>query len=163
MFWKMGGTSMCRRAVAALFLALVLIPAAVFAQERLVSEIRVTGNEHISNDAILAAIALKPGMPASEANLQAAKKAIEGMGFFERVIVGTETTDAGIRVIFNVVENPVITKIDITGNTVVPTSKILSLMRVTQGSVLNTNTLLQQDIPSIERYYESQGYIAYVT
>lgn len=163
MFWKTGNISRCKNAAAILFLALILVPVMVFAQERLISEIRIMGNEHISNDAILAAIALKPGMPASEANLQAAKKAIEGMGFFERVIVGTETTDAGIRIIFNVVENPVITRIDITGNTVVPTSKILSFMRVAPGSVLNTNTLLQQDIPSIERYYESQGYIAYVT
>jgi len=57
----------------------------------------------------------------------------------------------------------VITEIKVTGNTVVPTEQILSLMRNKVESILNTNTLNQQDIPGIERYYDEQGYIAYVT
>ncbi len=84
------------------------------------------------------------------------------MGYFERVIVGTESVDSGVKVIFTVVENPVVKEIKITGNTAIPTEKILSLMRTTVGSVLNINTL-EQDIEAIRKYYTEKRYIATVT
>lgn len=151
------------RAVAALLIAMLLVPAMAFAQERQITEVRIVGNEHISTEAVLAVIALSPGTPYTDPAVQAARQAIEKMGYFERVTVSTENTDGGVRVIFNVIENPVVKDIVITGNTVVTTEKLRSLMRTAVGGVLNLNALGQQDIPAIERYYDEQGYIAYVT
>jgi outer membrane protein insertion porin family len=166
-YWMMGSTwhrnDACRRLLCVVLALLFFVPAVAWAQEKQVVEIRIDGNEHVSNDAILAAISLKPGMPASEENLQAAQKAIQNMGYFERVLVGTETVPNGVRVVFHVIENPVVKEIRITGNTVVPTGKLQSLLRTNVGSVLNMVTLEQQDIPAIEHYYDEQGYTAFVT
>ncbi len=151
------------RFLALVLAALILVPGIAVAQTKQVSEIKIVGNEHITNDAILAAIALKPGMPFTDQSVQQAQKAIQSLGYFERVVVGTESMDSGVRVVFNVVENPVVKEINITGNTVVTTEKIRSLMLTPIGGVLNMNTLLQKDIPAIEGYYGEQGYIAYVT
>jgi len=152
----------CRR-LAALLAAVLLIPGAAACQEQQITEIRIVGNERISTEAIMAAIAFKPGVQFSEQMVQEAKQAIESMGYFQPgVTVGTESVDAGVRVILNVVENPVVKEVKITGNTVVKKEKLLSLMRTSVGSVLNNNTL-EKDLDALENHYYELGYIASVT
>ena len=163
MFLTVGSNNMCKRLVP-LLAAVLLVSGMAVAQERQIAEINILGNEHVSTEAILAAVALKPGMPFAESTIEQAKQSIESMGYFQPgVTVGTESTDAGAKVVFNVVENPVVKKVDITGNTVIETEKLLSLLRTSVGSVLNTNTFLQQDVKAVEAYYEEQGYVALVT
>lgn len=141
----------------------LLFAGMVNAQEKLITDIKVVGNERITTDAIMAIVPLKTGSPYSEQAIQDSQKAIEDMGYFERVIVGTEDTETGLRVVFNVVENPVVKEIKITGNTVFTTEQLMSLLRTTTGTVLNIKTLMNIDIPAIERFYDDAGYIAYVT
>lgn len=165
MLFTKDGNSIRKRLLALLLIFVVAIPSLAIAQDaKQIVDIKVNGNDHVSAEAIIAAMALKPGMSFSESAMQDAKKSIEGMGYFQPgVTVGTESVNGGIRAIFNVVENPVIKEIKITGNTVVQTDKLQSLLRTSVGSVLNTETLLQKDLRAIEGYYEEQGYIAYVT
>lgn len=164
MYLVMGRNSIYRRLMALPAIMLMLAPGLAFAQEKNISEITITGNDHVSTESVLAAITLKPGAPFSELTVQQAKQAIESMGYFQPgVTVGTETVDSGVKLVFNVVENPVVKEIKITGNTVIETEKLMSLLRTSVGSVLNTNTLLQQDVKAIEAYYENEGYAAYVT
>lgn len=146
----------------ALALLLLLPVCAIGQQIRQVNEIIIAGNDHISKEAILAIIPMKAGTPFMEENVQAAKVAVEKMGYFSAVTAGVENVDNGVRVVFNVVENPVVKSINITGNTVISTDKLKGLMRTTIGGVLNTNTS-QQDLLSIENYYSDQGYIAIIT
>lgn len=148
----------------AVIIMLMMIAGMASAQEKQISEIKITGNERVSTDAIVAAITMKPGMPFTEQAVQDAKLAIENMGYFQPgVTAGVENLESGVRVVFSVAENPVVKEIKITGNTVVETEKLLGLMRTSVGSVLNTNTFLQQDTKAIENYFDDLGYIAYVT
>jgi outer membrane protein insertion porin family len=148
-------------------LALIMLLAATvaaFAQAKPIVEIKFVGNDHISAEAMASAIALKTGAEFSETAVEEAKKSIEGMGFFQPgVIAATETVTGGVRLIFTVVENPVVKDIQISGNTVVTTEKLMGMIRTVAGGVLNTDTLLQKDVRAIEGYYEELGYIAYVT
>lgn len=142
----------------------LIVPVICLAQDRYVAEIKITGNDHVSSDAILAVLEMKPGQLFSEEAVQKAKQAIEDMGYFQPgVTVATESIESGVRVIFTVVENPIVKDIQITGNTVVSTEKLRSLIHTEVGKVLNMNTLRMQDIDSIERYYAELGYLAYVT
>ncbi|HUV03761.1 MAG TPA: FtsQ-type POTRA domain-containing protein [Armatimonadota bacterium] len=146
-----------------LLAVILLLPGIAFAQGQQIAEIKVVGNQRVSTEAILAAIALKPGTQFSEQIVQEAKQAIESMGYFQPgVTVGTESVDTGVRVIFNVAENPVVTEIKITGNTVIKTEKLLSLMRTSLGTVLNNNTL-EKDLDALEAYYSELRYFASVT
>ena len=163
MYFTMGRNSVCRRLTTLLAIMLMFSGLAV-AQEKTISEIKIVGNDHVSTESVLSAITLKVGAPFSELTVQQAKQAIESMGYFQPgVTVGTETVDSGVRLVFNVVENPVVKEINITGNTVIATEQLISLLRTSVGSVLNTNTLLQQDVKALEAYYEKEGYAAYVT
>jgi len=139
----------------------IFIPIVSYAQTQQVSEIVIMGNEHISREAIQAVLPLKVGTPYSEEVIRAAKQALEKMGYFSSVTVGIENLESGVRVLFNVVENPVVTQINITGNTVIPTDKLRSVMRTTVGGVFNSSTF-NQDLISIENTYSDQGYIALI-
>jgi len=164
MLFTMDGDRNFRRLITLSLIGLLLIPAGAFAQDRQIIDIKIAGNDHVSSDAILAAMQIKPGVAFSESAMQEAKKSIESMGYFQPgTTVGTETVGEGVRAIFTVIENPVVKEIKISGNTVVPTDKLQGLLRTSVGSVLNTDTLLQKDVRAIETYYEEQGYAAYVT
>ena len=148
--------------VVGLALTLILLPVLGWAQVKQVVEVRITGNEKVSTEAIMPIVTVKPGSPYSEQAVQSAKDAMSAMGYFSSVVAGVEDTEAGVRLVFNVVENPVINEIKITGNTVISSEKLQSLMRSQIGGVLNTVTL-QQDLTAIETHYREQGYIANVT
>lgn len=150
------------RIVAMILTLLLLVPALAIGQERQITEIKIVGNEHISTDAIMAVVGLKPGVAYSEQAVQKAAQAVKSMGYFVSVTAGEENVGTNVRVVFNVVENPVVKGINITGNTVVSTEKLRSLMRTTVGNVLNDGTL-EQDLTAIYRYYADQGYIATVS
>lgn len=140
-----------------------LLCSLAMAQDKQVMEIKITGNNNITTEAIMSVITLKVGSPFSEQTLQESQRAIENMGYFERVIIGTENMETGLRVVFNLVENPVVNEIKISGNTIFPTDKIMELIRTTAGTVLNVKTLMDIDIPAIEKIYDDAGYIAYIT
>src|SRR5262249_23621109 len=60
--------------------------------------------------------------------------------------------------VFVVVENPVIEKIEVTGNTVVPTDEVLKALAVQTGVVLNTVTM-RAGVRAVEKLYQDQGYV----
>jgi outer membrane protein insertion porin family len=88
------------------------------AQERRVESVAVRGLRNISETAVIAALRLKPGEPFSEATLESDRRAIEAMGLFSDVRPRVEQTETGVRVEFEVVENPLIREVRFTGNTV---------------------------------------------
>ena len=164
MLFTTDGNRTVKLVFALALMTLLLLPAGAFAQDKQIVDIKVAGNDHISTEAILAAMQIKPGMAFSENAMQQAKQSVENMGYFQPgVTVGTETVGDGVRAVFTVIENPVVKEVKITGNSVVATDKLQGLLRTSVGSVLNTDTLLQKDVRAIESYYEEQGYMAYVT
>jgi len=134
----------------------------IWAQEKKVAEIVVTGNNVITRDAILAAAGLKPGDAFTSEAIQKARQAVEGMGYFSAVSARSEDIAEGVRVIIDVVENPVVTEIKVIGTGPMTVEKVLDVMRTKTGQVLNTRTL-DLDVQAIQKLYEDQGYIAFVT
>ncbi len=155
----------CRQVFRAV-LALVLVAltaCAVMAQgEKNITEIVVAGNKSISREAILTNIESKPGMPFSRDKMISDRTAIEKMGFFSVASAKDEEVPGGVKITFEVVENPKITKIEFTGNTVATRQELLDVMRTKEGQVYNSNTL-QQDLDSLEDVYRKRGNWAYVS
>ncbi len=144
--------------------AVLVIAASTCAQEsaKKVVEVAVSGNRNINSDAILNVVSLKPGEQYSEETTAKDRAAIMSLGYFVAVTVHKEELPDGIKVTYEVTENPKITDIKVVGSEPIAASTILELMRTKPGQVLNTTTL-SQDIESIQSYYSEQGYIAFVT
>ncbi len=130
----------------------------------ILSQIVIKGNQNVSTDAIQQVLRQKTAQPYSDTQAESDRQAIQDMGYFSAVTMHADVDPQTGEVIetFNVVENPKVAQIAITGNTVVTTPKLLSLMQTKIGQVLNTNTLAQ-DIQALMNYYREQGYIASIS
>ncbi|MEN6372789.1 MAG: BamA/TamA family outer membrane protein [Armatimonadota bacterium] len=134
-----------------------------FAQEGAkVTQIVITGNRNINKETVENVIKLAPGATYTKEAVEKDREAISALGYFSAVPVRTEDTPEGVRVIFDVVENPLVKEINIVGSEPVGKDTILNIMRTKPNQVLNTNTV-DIDISAIQDYYRDLGYVAHVT
>lgn len=126
---------------------------------QLVTAVAIEGNISIPSDEIKNILITKAGEPILEPKLIRDRRAILDMGYFSDVNYSQVGFADGVKVIFKVLENPVVNKINISGNKIVTTDKILSLMETKVGKILNNKTL-SSDLSVIRNYYdEDLGYI----
>jgi len=123
----------------------------------------IKGNSNISTDAIRAVLRQKVGDAYSGENGESDRQAIENMGYFSAVTFEPEQDTSGtVTENYSVVENPKVSQIVITGNTVYSTENLMAKLRTHVGSILNTNTLAQ-DIQKITETYRTAGYRATIS
>ncbi|MEI6914316.1 MAG: BamA/TamA family outer membrane protein [Armatimonadota bacterium] len=130
--------------------------------EKMMTEINIAGNQNISREAILSVVEEKSGTPFDAVKMQTDRTAIENLGYFSVVSAKDEEVPGGVKVTFEVIENPKISKIEFKGNTIVTAKELLDAIRMKEGQVFNVNTL-DQDVRAIEDLYTKKGSIGYVT
>ena len=152
------------RVFAIVLVLMLAVPLGAFAQSSAgkVVEIDITGNKSINSETIQNAITLKVGDDYDDQTIDKDKASITSLGYFSAVTVHKDDVNGGVKVTYEVTENPKIADIKIVGNDPVPADKILAIMKTKPGQVLNSNTL-NQDIEAIQNYYGQEGYIAYIT
>lgn len=85
-------------------------------------------------------------------------KSIYALGYFQEVTGSAIPADGGVKVIFQVKENPVIKAILFQGNSVYADQQLFAAMQTKIGQILNYNDL-QQDLKNIEdTMYHQAGY-----
>lgn len=120
--------------------------------------IEVEGNKTVSTEEVLQVISSRIGDPLLDPRIRRDMQAIYDSGYYTDVRLDTRYAPGGVRLVFRVLENPTVDEIDISGNNIVDTEKIRSLMKTEPGRILNTRTL-QSDIAEINKYYnEELGY-----
>lgn len=123
-----------------------------------ITAIEVRGNKNISTEKILSVVRSTVGDPLLEPRLRSDVQAIYDMGYFTDVKVDTPYYSGGLKIIFRVQENPVVTRVTILGNKIVSREKIHELMKIRKGEILNIKTL-NADMNEINYYYnETLGY-----
>jgi len=128
-----------------------------------ISAIVIKGNASISTDAIRAVLRQRVGDDYTDDEAESDRQAIENMGYFSAVTSQpTEDSDGTVTENYSVVENPRITQIVITGNSVYTTDKLMAKMETHVNTILNTNTLAE-DIQNIVQTYHDAGYRASIS
>ena len=120
--------------------------------------VEVVGYEQIAKDEILKAIKSDVGGQFSEGRVALDRKAVLNLGWFWRVSVDRESVENGIRLVFHVVENPVIREIGFQGNKELTEEELLAVMETKRGQVYNA-PLLVRDADAMQDLYGSKGYI----
>jgi len=123
-----------------------------------VEGLAVKGNETIAKEQILAVVATKPGDKIVPEKLQQDLQNIYNLGYFYDVSASFQEQKNGIIVTYEVVENPVVKKIQITGNTKFSTEKLEQLMQTTANKMLNSKAL-NDDLGKIVKQYHDEGYV----
>lgn len=123
-----------------------------------VSDVEVIGNTHLPDSAIRALIPVKAGEYFSKNKIIEGHKNLIESGFFRDVMPDVIKTRDGVKVVYNVLENPVINGINIIGNTVYSTSDLLKIIQTQPGKVFNINTI-REDRDRIMKKYQDDGYV----
>ena len=143
--------------------AAFVAPSIVGAREPRIVSVTVAGNKHIPSDQILSSLHTAPGQAFNPDVLHDDLKAIFASGYFSDQVPPTiRHRPDGVAITFNVIENPVVTKINFEGNMSVPTETLTALMDTAVGQVLNTNTF-REDVQKVNAYYDKVGYAGQVT
>lgn len=151
----------------ALSAAVLSVATGALAQQegRLITEVKVLGTQNTNETIVTLAAAnakVRVSAPFSVRSLEEAKTAIQNTGFYAGVSYRfEETPDRLIRVIFTVVENPVVDVINFTGNHAVKSEALLKIMDSKPGKILNNKTI-SNDVLKIPRFYTTQGFRALV-
>ena len=155
----------CAKRVSAVLLAvafLLSLSGVVSAQTSKVVEVAVSGNVNINSETIRNAISLQPGEDYSDQAIEKDREAIMALGYFSAITAHKEDVAGGVKVTYEVTENPKITQIKIIGSDPISAEVILGLMKTKPDQVLNADTL-NNDVEAIQAHYGEEGYIAYIT
>jgi len=123
-----------------------------------IMDIEIRGSHFVPEKDIMNVIFSRVGDSLVQGKIKSDQKAIYALGYFSDVTVSFDEVQHGTKVIFNVVENPVIQDVLIEGNTVYPTAEIMAMISTKKGTLLNFKSL-QQDIDKINSRYKEDGYM----
>ena len=144
---------------AALAAVMVFALSAAAGAQDTVAEITIEGNENISEERIREHISTEPGDEYDRDRLRDDMEAVYEMGYFDDVNVSFATGPDGLEAIFEVVEFPRISKIEISGHEDVYTrAEILEEIGVSENEVLNVNTL-NSGLSDLNFRFQEDGYI----
>ena len=103
-------------------------------------------------------MSIKPGSVINNQILKNDLNAIYASGWFSGVKIKSEDGQLGVRLIVNVIPNPILTKVKLNPqNTIVPKSYVNNIFTNYYGTTLNLNEL-QNRINLIKKWYEEKGY-----
>lgn len=149
--------------VAVLTIALAgLLSPCVLAQvptgEKIIA-VEVEGLKTVSQETVLEVVKVKPGDLLTEDAVRVDLEAISDIGLFFNVAARFYPHLGGIKLVYEVVENPMIASVDFKGNEAVSRDKLDLLMSVRPEEILNLKKL-NGDLERILKYYYNEGYSA---
>ena len=122
-----------------------------------ISSVKFTGNSRVATSELLDITQLKAGEYFSRSRVEDAQRRLLATGKFSEVRPDAQVANGKMALSFEVVENPIVKSIVITGNHTIPTSTIMSALTTKPGSVQNYNNL-REDRDKILGLYQAQGY-----
>jgi outer membrane protein insertion porin family len=149
-------------ALAAVVLALVLagslLAGIAQAANPVVKAIKVEGNRDIKSDVILAAVkATKIGEAAKEEAVRQDLQAIMDLGHFFNASARFAPTEGGVTVIFEVIENPKLREIVLSGAPDVPAEPLKEAIGLKPGELINGKKLQEGLRALLERSVKDYG------
>ncbi|MGR3301834.1 MAG: outer membrane protein assembly factor BamA [Candidatus Scalindua sp.] len=127
------------------------------APQVIIKKIEFKGNHRISGNTINAAIKTNEGDLYDAQAISQDVDAIWLLGFFDNIEVEVEPYEDGIKIIFLVLERPVVKNINFTGNTHVKTKKLREAVELKAGDYLK-QYLLKLGEDKIREIYQARGF-----
>lgn len=123
-----------------------------------ITDIEIMGNTHVTTKEIKDMIPIQTGGYFSRNRVIEGHKNLIESGYFRDVIPDVVKTGKGVKVIYSVLENPIINGINIIGNTVYTTDELMQVIQTEPGKIFNVNTI-RGDRDRIIQKYQDGGYV----
>ena len=128
------------------------------AQEgEIVDTLKIQGNKRVDDSTIFFYLKTKIGEPLSKKKVREDIQKIYDLGQFKDIRVETQRTVKGLEVIFMVEEKPSVGGINISGNKVIDTSKLMEKIGIDRGATFN-ESMIKQITQKITQEYHNKGY-----
>ena len=143
------------------FSLLFLFSSPVFSEEdgKIVKAVDVKGNKTVSSLTILAKVKTQIGQPLSSTILNEDLKRLYGLGFFTDVRIEQEDMENGVKVVFVVVEKPILAEIRLEGNQQLKKDEIKKEMQSVVGDFVDQKRV-RDDVEAVKKLYEKKGFSA---
>lgn len=105
-----------------------------------------------------ATLSMKTGDMFTAAGLVKDRDAIYNTGYFYDLFPTFEQVPEGVVITYHVLENPVLSGVEIKGNTVETNEVLYGLVTMKNGEIINSRTL-QENVQAIQDQYRKDGYI----
>ncbi|PTW03510.1 Beta-barrel assembly machine subunit BamA [Halanaerobium saccharolyticum] len=124
-----------------------------------ITKITVEGNEYVSDFEILNAVKTEVGDQTDQEALRSDMQSVFDLGYFSDVNIVFENFEGGLNVIFEVVENPVLREIKISGNEdLYSEAEIKEALGLKVETVLNVKKM-NDNLKSFQEKMQDDGYI----
>jgi len=124
-----------------------------------ITKITVEGNDYVSDFEILNAVQTEVGDQTDQEALRSDMQSIIDLGYFSDVNIVFENFEGGLNVIFEVVENPVLKRIELSGYEGLYTAAaVKNALDLQTGTVLNVKKM-NQNLKSFQEKMQDDGYI----
>ncbi len=130
------------------------------ATKYVIGEIKLSGNEKVSDQEILAELGLETGDSVTKTELKKRIQAVRDMGYFKAVESDSEVADGEINIGLEFQEYPVLEEVKFEGVSLLGQNKLKKLLKdagVKKGEVIN-KTELNEGLNKITNKYEEKGY-----
>lgn len=124
-------------------------------------QIKIEGNLRVETELIGLNISSKVGAPLSSATVRDDIKKLYKLGLFEDVTADTERTPEGVILIYRVKEKPIVADLRIRGNKDIKSDKILEVIDVKEGRIIDLNKVKQSQ-EAISALYSQNGLVGTV-
>ncbi|MEW6349596.1 MAG: outer membrane protein assembly factor BamA [Thermodesulfobacteriota bacterium] len=123
-----------------------------------IGNIKIEGNRRIDKNAILNKMSVKPGDTFRRAAIAEQIRSVYDLGYFEDVQIRAEKAEQDkVELVVDVKERPSIKAIEIEGNTVFTTDKLLDELTTKSLNVVSIQKM-KADIEKLKKLYEKEGY-----
>ena len=123
----------------------------------LVNSVEFIGNHYVSTKELMEKVPVKVGSYFSKNKVIEGHKNLIESGYFRDVIPDAVKSGKGVKVIYEVMENPILNGVNIIGNTVYTTEDLMKVIKTEPGKIFNINTI-REDRDSILKKYQDDGY-----
>lgn len=130
-------------------------------EENRIIEVKIEGNRRVETELIGLDISSKVGEPLSAQTVREDIKKIYKIGSFEDVTAETEKTPAGVILIYKVKEKPIVADLRIRGNKDIKSDKILEVIDVREGRIIDLNKVKKSQ-EAISELYSQNGLVGTV-
>lgn len=150
------------RIITITFFLLFLVPSKLLAERGEIgktkvlftpSSITVEGLKLVEPEAILSKITLEKNKALTNYDLKKSIERIYRLKYFDSV----EAYKSGTKLVFKVVEKPLISKIWVRGNEEVSDDDLTELLKSKENTILDINTI-NKDLLALQKHYEEKGF-----
>ncbi len=134
------------------------VPAEDVGTRMRVADILIRGNKSVTTEQIMLALPIHRGDDVSKKQVQDALQRLYGLGFFADVRAFTEPSPGGERLVFQVVENPELEEVRLSGVTVFKPEDVIKPFEALKGQTLNLREV-QRHIKDLEKRYADDGFV----